>query len=74
MCSQSLHVVLCVWRSVKSYVLWINYVFGPSLQDLGRALLKAARDGRTEEVIAFLDQGVDIEATDDVVRHVILLL
>ena len=49
------------------------YLIGPSLQDLGRALVKAARDGRTEEVIALLDQGADIEAIG-VVRHVILLL
>ena len=45
-------------------------MFGPSLQYLGRALLLAAWDGRTEEVIALLDQGADIEATGDVVRHV----
>ena len=49
-------------------------MFGPSLQDLGRELVKAAWDGKTEEVIALLDQGADIEATDDWVRHVILLL
>ena len=48
-------------------------MFGPSLQDLGIALLKAAGHGRTEEVIALLDQGADIEAIG-VVRHVILLL
>ena len=48
-------------------------MFGPSLQDLGIALLKAAEHGRTEEVITLLDQGADIEATDEV-RHVILLL
>ena len=48
-------------------------MFGPSLQDLGWALVEAARDGRTEEVIALLDQGAGIQATDDV-RHVILLL
>ena len=46
-------------------------MFGP-LQKLGRALVRAAH-GRTEEVIALLDQGADIEATDGV-RHVILLL
>ena len=50
------------------------YVFGPSLQDLGIALLKAAEHGKTEKVIALLDQGADIEATSDWVRHVILLL
>ena len=49
-------------------------MFGPSLQKLGRALQKAAEGGRTEEVIALLDQGADIEATDYWVRHVILLL
>ena len=49
-------------------------MFGPSLQDLGIALLKAAEYGRTEEVITLLDQGADIEATDDWVSHVILLL
>ena len=49
-------------------------MFGPSLQKLGRALLKAAWDGKTEKVIALLDQGADIEATDDWVSHVILLL
>ena len=48
-------------------------MFGPSLQDLGWALLEAARDGRTEEMIALLDQGADIEAINKV-RHVILLL
>ena len=48
-------------------------MFGPSLQELGIALLFAAIGGRTKEVIAFLDQGADIEATDPV-RHVILLL
>ena len=48
-------------------------MFRPSLQELGRALKNAAKYGRTWEVIAFLDQGADIEATG-VVRHVILLL
>ena len=48
-------------------------MFGPSLQYLGRALVEAAWDGRTEEVIALLDQGADIEAIG-VVRHFILLL
>ena len=45
-------------------------MFGPSLQDLGRELVNAARNGKTEEVIALLDQGADIEATSFVVRHV----
>ena len=49
-------------------------MFGPSLQDLGRALREAAEYDRTEEVIALLDQGADIEATDYWVRHFILLL
>ena len=44
-------------------LLWINYVFVASHQ-LVRALLEAARGGRTKEVIALLDQGADIEATD----------
>ena len=44
-------------------------MFGPSLQVLGRALLMAAAYGETEEVIAVLDQGADIEATDDWVSH-----
>ena len=48
-------------------------MFGPSLQDLGRELVKAAEDGKTEKVIALLDQGADIEAISNV-RHVILLL
>ena len=43
-------------------------MFGPSLQDLGRALRNAALNGRREEVIALLDQGADIEATNEV-RH-----
>ena len=56
-------------------------MFGPSLQyfgraqieELGRELREAAKNGMKEEVIALLDQGADIEATDEV-RHVILLL
>ena len=40
----------------------------PLLQELNRKLLKATRDGRTEEVNALL-QGADIEFTDWV-RHV----
>ena len=44
----------------------INYMFGPSLQKLGRAIREAAGDGRTKEVIALLDQGADLEATDEV--------
>ena len=49
---------------------WINYVFVTSHQELVRALLEAARGGRTKEVIVLLDQGADIEATDWV-RHVL---
>ena len=49
---------------------WINYVFVPSHQELVRALLEAALDGRTEEVIVLLDQGAGIAATDKV-RHVL---
>ena len=45
-------------------------MFVPSHQELERKLLEAARGGRTEEVIALLDQGADIEATDWV-RHVL---
>ena len=41
-------------------------MYGPSQQGLGRALLKAAWGGSTEKVIALLDQGADIEATDQV--------
>ena len=52
-------------------LLWINYVFVPSHQELGRKLLEVARGGRTEEVIALLDQGAYIEATGDWVRHVL---
>ena len=45
-------------------------MFVPSHQELVRALLEAALDGRTEEVIALLDQGAGIKATDWV-RHVL---
>ena len=45
-------------------------MFVPSQQDLGSTLVEAAGGGRTEEVIALLDQGADIEATDWV-RHVL---
>ena len=38
----------------------------PSLQALEERLRRAAREGRTEEVIALLDKGVDIEASDEV--------
>ena len=70
MCSQSLHLCcVCEAHAVKSFVLWITYVFVPYLQ---RALRNAAFFGRTEEVIALLDQGADIEATD-VVRHVMII-
>ena len=44
-------------------------MFGPSLQKLGEALVEAlvwAANGWTEEMIALLDQGADIEATDEV--------
>ena len=46
-------------------------MFVPSHQELGRKLLGAAGGGRTKEVIALLDQGADIEATGDWVRHVL---
>ena len=36
----------------------------PSLQALEEQLIRAAREGRTEEVIALLDKGVNIEALD----------
>ena len=36
----------------------------PSLQALEGKLIKAAYGGRTEEVIAMLDKGVNIDATD----------
>ena len=45
-------------------------MFVASHQELVRALLEAARGGRTKEVIALLDQGADIAATDWV-RHVL---
>ena len=38
----------------------------PSLQVLEWQLIWAAREGRTEEVIALLSKGVNIEATDKV--------
>ena len=38
----------------------------PSLQALEEQLIRAAREGRTEEVIALLDKGVNIEASDGV--------
>ena len=34
----------------------------PSLQALEGKLIRAAKEGRTEEVIAMLDKGVNIEA------------
>ena len=51
-------------------LLWINYVFVASHQELVRALLEAARGDRSWEVTALLDQGADIEATNWV-RHVL---
>ena len=45
-------------------------MFVPSHQELERKLQEVARGGRTKEVIALLDQGADIEATDWV-RHVL---
>ena len=36
----------------------------PSLQTLEQQLIWAAEEGRTEEVIALLDMGVNIEASD----------
>ena len=48
-------------------------MFVPSQEDIGSKLVRAARGGRTEDVIALLDQGADIEATDEV-RHVMFLL
>ena len=36
----------------------------PSLQALEWQLIEAADEGRTEEVIALLDKGVNIEASD----------
>ena len=45
-------------------------LFLPIHQELERKLLVVARGGRTKEVIALLDQGADIEATDEV-RHVL---
>ena len=50
---------------------WINNVFVPSHQLVWK-LLAAARGGRTKEVMALLDQGTDIEATDEV-RHVMFI-
>ena len=38
----------------------------PSLQTLEWKLIRAAREGRTEEVIALLDKGVNIDASDRV--------
>ena len=46
-----------------------KHLLVPSLQELNRKLLEAARDGRTEEVEALLRQGADIDCTDEV-RHV----
>ena len=39
-------------------------------------LLKAAKEGRVDEVVALLDQGVDIQCTDLVsnIHNIILLL
>ena len=38
----------------------------PSLQALEKQLIMAAEEGRTEEVIALLDKGVNSEALDGV--------
>ena len=38
----------------------------PSLQALEWKLIRAAKKGRTEEVIELLDKGVNIEASDEV--------
>ena len=38
----------------------------PSLQALEKQLIMAAEEGRTEEVIALLDKGVNSEALDEV--------
>ena len=35
----------------------------PSLQALEGKLIRAAKEGRTEEVIALLDKGLNVEAT-----------
>ena len=46
-----------------------KHLLVPSLQELNRRLLAAARGGRTEEVEALIRQGAYIDCTDEV-RHV----
>ena len=57
---------VCTYRSmyVYIYVYVYNLLCVSSCIYQEEKLLKAAKEGRVDEVVALLDQGVDIQCTD----------